>query len=420
MEAQLDPIFQAAVDSKKTPGVAAVALDATGKVLFSKGYGHTLIDPESPAVTVDSPLRIFSCTKLLTTIAALQLVEQGKLDIMTNVEEYLPEISKIQLLRGFNEDGSPDLAAPTKKPTILNLMTHTSGFSYDFFDKKTKQYRKAMGQPSTFEGPHNGMEQYTTPFVLEPGSGYIYGVSTDWLGFVIQKVSGLPLATYIEQNILMPLDMKNSGVDMSHENWEKFMVIHAKDPAGNLAALPPMMFKNSDLIGGGGYLFTTANDYSQLLLTVLNGGTHPLTKVVLLQEGTVKNFLFTDMIPTVGCSPKGIGEVTVATPMASREGTILPGVEKGHSCGLLLANSPVPNGRSKGSGSWAGLSNSYYWIDPAAGKLGLIVNAVIPWMDKDLLHLADALERAVYDKPAAKEVGEPGSNFSGGNYKIDV
>lgn len=414
MEAQLDHIFQAAVDSRKTPGVAAVALDASGKVLFSKGYGHTVIDADSPAVTVDSPLRIFSCSKLVTSIAALQLVEQGKLNVMANVEDYLPEISKIQLLRGFKEDGSPDLTAPTKKPTILNLMTHTAGFSYDFFDKKTKQYRKAMGQPATFEGLHNGMEEYTTPFIFEPGSGYTYGVNTDWLGFVVAKVSGIPLATYIEQNILKPLGMNNSGVDISEENWTKFMAVHAKDPAGNLMALPAMMFKNGELISGGSYLFSTANDYSQLLLTILNGGTNPLSKVTILRADTVKDFLFTDMIPTVGCTSKGIGEVTVATPMSSNEGTMLPGVEKGHSCGFILANGPASNGRSKGSGSWAGISNSYYWLDPAAGKLGIVVNAVTPWMDRDLLHLADALERAVYGKPAAKEVGEPGSNFSSG------
>ena len=135
MESQLDPIFQDAVQSKRIPGAAAIVLDSSGKVLFSKGYGNvTAGDTSSPALTTKTPGFIWSCTKLVTSVAGLQLVEQGKIDLDDPVEKYVPDIKNIKFIDGFNDDGSPKLREPEKKIKMIHLFTHTSGFAYDFFD----------------------------------------------------------------------------------------------------------------------------------------------------------------------------------------------------------------------------------------------------------------------------------------------
>jgi methyl acetate hydrolase len=145
-------------------------------------------------------------------------------------------------------------------------------------------------------------------------------------------------------------------------------------------------------------------------------GTHPTTGATILKPETVKEYIFTDQIPRIGCSNKGIGEIPSTIPQVSRTGEFHPGVSKGWSCGLMTINEDTPNGRKKGSGAWAGLGNCYFWVDPAAGKLGFVVSAILPFFDKDVLHLFDSLERAVYGKPLAKQVAEAGSNFSGGEF----
>lgn len=420
MEDQLDPIFQKAVDLKQVPGVAAVALDRSGKVLFSKGYGHTrLDDPDAPDVTPESPCLMLSCTKLVTCIAALQLIEKRQLSIHDPVAKYVPEIQKVLQLHGFHSDGRPALRPPEKKVLVLHLLTHTSGFTYDTMDHVTLKYRLAVGQTPALYAARSAMEDYMTPLMFEPGSDFVYGISIDWLGMIVERISGQRLADYVDHNILQPLSMRDTGVALTEFQENRFMNIHVKNAKGQLTPTSMRMVVDPEVSPGGIYLYSTCSDYAQLLLTILNNGTHPTLHTTILQSETVKSLLFTDMIPQVGCAPQGIGEIVTSMATVNCEGTFLPGIQKGWSCGFMINNQPLPNGRKEGSGAWSGAGNCYYWIDPIAGKLGFVVCAVMPFFDKQVLHLADALERAVYNKPMAKEVGEAGSNFEGGNFKLD-
>ena len=417
MEAQLDPIFQAAIDAKTVPGVAGVAMDVSGKVLFSKGYGHTTFgDANSAKVTPQTSCVVFSCSKLVTCVAALQLVEQGKLNIQDPAKKYVPEIAKIQRLHGFHADGSPDLRPPEKDILVLHLFTHTAGFSYDFFDQDTLKYRIAAGETPCAYMSRNAREDFNTPLLFEPGSAYSYGISIDWLGFIVASISGLTLAEYADKHIIQPLGLKNMGVSLSEEQEKNFLTVCAKDVDGNLTPSPVKLPENPEVYGGGHFLYSSCEDYANFLVTIVNNGTHPITNVQILKPDTVRDYIFTDMIPAVGCSDKGIGDITASVPALSRTGTFLPGVKKGWSLGVMMANEQVPNGRRKTSGSWAGLGNSYYWMDPVAGKLGFVVSGILPFFDPDILHLVDALERAVYNKSMANAVGEDGSNFAGGEY----
>jgi len=411
MDSRLGNAFSSAAEANKVPGVAAIALDRDGKILFKGAYGVTNASQPSEAakMTADTPMMIFSCTKLFTSVAALQLMEQGKLNLDDPVEKYVPGIADIQVLDGFESDDKPKLRPAKTKATILQLMTHTAGFTYDFFDANTLRYTLATGgQPSTYS---LGIRKlFDTPFKCDPGTEYNYGVNTDWLGFVIEAVSGMRLEEYVEKNITQPLGMKNTVGYLSEDAVRLF--VHHRGADGSLTANPAFAApKDVEVRGGGSYLYSTLNDLSTFLLTILNDGEHPQSNVRILSASTVKDCLFTDQIHKI-CSSAGIGVISSLNPILSNEGELLPGLKKGWSCGLMLnPEEASPKGRSKGSGSWAGLGNLYYWLDPEQGKLGLTMSSILPFMDHELCHLHDELERAVYGHGAASGIGEVGGNF---------
>ena len=331
----------------------------------------------------------------------------------------MPDIKNIQLLKGWNEDGSPRLEPPGKPIKVLHLFTHTAGFAYDFFDQDTLKWRISKDQPPVAYVSRSSMVEYTTPLIFEPGMRYEYGVNIDWLGFIVEKLSGLRLDEYIAKHISQPLGLQTMVSAMTPEQEKDFFTVHMKDAEGNLTSTPTRMAESPEVIPGGHYLYSSCDDYTQFLLTLLNNGTHPKSKVTILKPETVKDYIFTDLLPVVGCSGAEVGKVPSAVSPVTCTGEFLPGVKKGWSLGAMINNEAAPNGRNKGSAAWAGLGNCYYWMDPTAGKLGFVVSAILPFFDKDVLYLADALERAVYEKPMAKEIGAAGSNFEGGSYKVD-
>lgn len=413
MESRLDPVFEAAVKAKKVPAVAAIALDRSGDVLFKGVYNSPdMHDPAAIRMTPRTPVMIWSCTKLVTSVAALQLLEQGKLHLEDPVEKYVPGIANIQVLEGFQPDGEPILRAPKTKATVLHLMTHTAGFSYDVFSKDTLQWRTQVGQTPSEYVAVGALKNFETPFNFDPGTQYQYGINTDWLGFVVEAVTGMPLNEYVERNILKPLGMNDSGSHVKEGASQLVEYLRGED--GGLTAAPAIACATApERFGGGHYLYSTLDDYSTFLLTILNNGTHPASKTEILKAETATEYLFQDQIHKI-CSNKGTGVIETAIPMLSSEGEFLPGVEKGWSCGMMLSLEDSPQGRSAGSGSWAGLGNLYYWLDPKKGKLGFVMSAILPFMDKEVLYLFEELERAVYGHESASGadgIGEISASF---------
>jgi methyl acetate hydrolase len=226
----------------------------------------------------------------------------------------------------------------------------------------------------------------------------------------VEAISGMPLNEYVEKNILKPLGMNESGSHLKEGASQ--LVIHLRGEDGGLVAAPPIVPAAApERYGGGHFLYSSLDDYSSFLLTILNYGTHPTSKTQILKKETVEEYLFKDQIPKI-CSNKGIGMVTTANPALSSEGELLPGLEKGWSCGMMLNLEDSPTGRSAGSGQWAGLGGLYYWVDPKDGKLGLIMSGILPFMDKEILQLFDEMERAVYGHESVEESGGKGGNFS--------
>ncbi|OAP64662.1 hypothetical protein AYL99_00634 [Fonsecaea erecta] len=415
MEAQIRPILEAAVKDKKVPGVGCFIVDSKGNFLLKETAGTThLQDPDAAPFDADTTMAMFSCTKLLTVIAALQLVEQGKISLSDLVEKYVPRISKIPVLESVktDADGKPEpvLRSPASKPTILQLLTHTSGFSYDFFDHGTLAYRVATGRaPMQYHGISD-WEDYETPLVADPGTKYVYGVSIDWLGFVVQEVSGQSLPDYIAEHICKPLGMSETGGKLP-PGKKGISIVHFDMPDGvGLVGVPDAKHnENPRVWGGGGFIYSTMNDYAKLLAALLNQGTSPTTGNSILKPETVQTMLFKDLIgPDVDKS--GIGEVGASIPQASLEGSFLPSIppeKRGWSAGLLINTDDLPHGRKAGSGAWAGLGNLYYWIDPTTGIAGMICTSILPFLNPTVMRLFDELERVAYGHGVSNDGVDP-------------
>jgi methyl acetate hydrolase len=238
-----------------------------------------------------------------------------------------------------------------------------------------------------------------SPLCAEPGEKYTYGIGIDWLGFVVEAISKKPLNQYLEENIFIPLGMKNTGPSFSEDR----VSVHARVDGKLVASPDSKPAANPDRHGGGGYIVSTLEDYSQLLVTILNKGTHPKTQKQILSAKSVDEYLFKDYIPAAlknssdpaaGAAP--IGKISASLPSASNNGEFLPGIKLGWSCGLMLNLEDVPGGRRAMSGCWAGLANLYYWIDPTAGKTGIVMTNVLPFLDKAAAQVFEQVEAAVY------------------------
>ena len=400
MESKLDSLLSAPVKEGKLPSIAAIILDSSGETLYRNAFGVTDITAKSPqAYTASTPTMMFSCTKLVTSIAGLQLIEHGKLRLTDLVETYVPEIKNVQVLIK-DEEGNISTRPTKVKPTILHLITHTSGLTYDFFDSDTLNWQIQNGRTPAIYLQAATVEYHCTPLCTDPGEKYTYGIGIDWLGYVIEAVTQVPLDQYIQTNILTPLGMSNTTSQFRPD--EDRMFVHTPSPTG-LIPIPDLKpSDNPERHGGGAYLISTLDDYSTLLLAVLNNGTHPTTHTRILSSETVERYLFTDHLPEALKSSsqkdpaRDVGRIPSSMPQLTNTGTLLPETQLGWSCGLLLNHEDVKNGRRRGSGAWAGLGNLYYWIDREGGRTGLVMTSLIPFFDKTVLEVFGRVEGAAY------------------------
>lgn len=403
MDKKLDSHFEAA--AKELPGLAATIVDSSGKTLYHKAFGVTNLSSTSPVpYTTSTQTALWSCTKVIASIAALQLMENGKLSLSDPVEKYVPEIANIPVLDNTTKDANgnyPTRPAKTK-PTILQLLTHTAGFTYDFFNQSTLDWTLAQSKT-----PHvylAGMKDvFQTPLSFDPGSKYEYGINIDWVGFVVEAITGTSLDKYVEESILKPLGMDSTTKTFTSDDEKDRLLVHLRmgdNIVGNPDMKPPA---DAEVYGGGHYLISTLDDYSKLLATILNNGTSPTTGATILKKETVQQYLFQDFVPeATKDSPApdkvadDIGAVTTSAPMLSGTGRVLPGLKLGWSCGMMVNLQDVPNGRKAGSGMWAGLGNLYYWIDPKSNIAGMVMTSLLPFMDVKVLELSDALQAVAY------------------------
>jgi methyl acetate hydrolase len=383
----IDSLLAQATEEQTVPGVVAVAGDRDG-TLYEGASGRLSVAGAEPA-RLSTTMALASMTKAITSVAALQLMEQGRLELQQPVADLLPSFQDLQVLEGF--DGEvPRLRAPATRATVRQLLTHTSGLAYWFGNAEVLRYNQLAGIPD----PTTGLRRmFESPLASDPGTRWEYGTSTDWLGLVIEAVSGQDLATYCEQHIFAPLGMSDTTFRATDDQRARLMAIHARTPQGGLVVAPIELPAEPEFWSGGGGLVGTGADYLRFMRALLRGG--ELDGQRVLSSETVE-LAFSDHLDGIE-----LPEVMrSAVPELTNDVPSLP-VAQGFGLGFHLVLEDIPGMRRSGTGDWAGLFNCYYWVDRAAGVAGAFLTQVLPFFDARIVERALGFEAAIYAQVGA-------------------
>jgi methyl acetate hydrolase len=384
----IDLALTEAANATEVPGVVAMAADANG-IIYEGAFGARRLgggaDGQPGAMTLDTVFRIASMTKAVTCVAAMQLVERGKLSLDGPLPDIDEALSAPLVLTGFDAAGRPQLR-PAKRPiTLKHLLSHTAGFSYPMWNPDVGRYLTATGTPAMMTGKRAALRQ---PLVFDPGDKWEYGINIDWVGRLVEAVSGQKLDAYFAEQLTGPLGMRDTGFAPTAEQRQRQAVLHQREADGSLTPLPFEELTEREFFAGGGGLYSTAGDYLAFLRMLLHGGTLKGQKI--LSAETVALMAENH----IGDLPAGI--MKTAMPELSNDAVFFPGNRVRWGLGYMLTLNPGPDGRSAGSVAWGGLFNSYYWLDPEKQVAGLILTQILPWIDPEVMALYGAFERGVY------------------------
>src|ERR1700710_1683668 len=382
-KAQIDQILRQKCESKEIPGVVAIA--ATGnEVIYQGAFGKRDLSKDD-AMTPDSVFWIASMTKATTPSAGMQLVEQGKLSLDEPIGKVLPDLASPQVLEGFDANGKPKLR-PAKKPiTLRHLMTHTAGFAYDMWNGDMVQYLEKTATPSVTTCQNAALK---TPLMTDPGTRWEYGTNIDFVGKAVEAVSGKRLDAYLRENLFAPLGMTDTGFKISEAQRQRLVAMHARGPDGALAPIPFELEQEPEFHMGGGGLYGAAADYIKFTRMILNKG-----------QGNGNQVLKPETVATMSQNHIGdltMGKMTSAVAFATNDVDLYPGMDKKWGLSFMINTAKTPEGRSAGSLAWAGLANTYYWIDPSRDISGVILMQVLPFADGKCLGAFAAFESGVY------------------------
>lgn len=380
----IEQVLQEAVDHKKLPGIVAMVAVAD-RVIYQGAFGERDTIKNMP-MTMDSIFRIASMTKPITSVAIMQLVESGRVKLDEPVATYLPELSEVQVLEEFDvSTGKAKLRLPKTLPTVRQLLSHTSGFVYESFDPQMHAYTSAGAVSSIRQGDGEFLK---APLLFDPGTRWEYGISTDWLGVLVEKVSGQNLETYFLQHIFHPLGMTDTFFDVPPKKQVRVVAVHQRQEDGSWVEQPLQPFKPARFFSGGGGLYSTASDYLKFERMLLGGGT--LGNKRILRSETVDEM-----------SRNQIGDLTLAelrssAPRFAKDPSRIPGSLDKFGLGFAINSKPVEAGRSGGSLAWAGIYNTFFWIDPPTKTCAVILMQLLPFSDEDANSVVEHFERAVY------------------------
>ncbi|KAE8374463.1 beta-lactamase family protein [Aspergillus bertholletiae] len=392
--------------SPKVPGLVYCAVNRDGDVLFSHASGKRGSDSPDP-MSLDTAFWIASCTKLITSIACMQMVEQGKLalDDVEQVQSLAPELEDVQVLES-EADGGFRLVPKDRGITLRMLLNHTSGFGYAFEDLKLRDWSRPAGLDD-FSGHESDVLH--RPLVNQPGTRFQYGTGLDWAGVLVERASSLSLEEYFQQFILRPLGIKSITFFPSAEMKMSLAYMHQRDKDGALSVTDhlyryplvpcrPGREKQRFCMGGAGCFGRPA----EYCTTLLNDGTDPKTGIQLLKPETVKE-MFTDQIPDM---PRYCNEYTPSgKPLLANPCPLVPcdddSLTEGWGLSFSLSHRKSPTGRAAGSASWEGLANLFWFADRENGVGAIIASQILPYGDLQVLGCMEEVEKMIYDELAS-------------------
>jgi methyl acetate hydrolase len=383
LQSEADAVLHKAVVNGDVPGVVAAATDRGGTI-YEGGFGERVLG-SGAAMTTDTVGWIASMTKALTGTAAIQLVEQGRLELDRAAADWLPELAEAQVLEGFDDAGQPLTRPPRRPITLRHLLTHTAGFSYEIWSEQVIRYQQAKGIPGIITCQNAAL---STPLLFDPGERWEYGINIDWAGKMVEAASGKRLGAYMQENIFEPLGMGDTAFKLRPDMRARLAKMHQRGADGGFAPLDLEIPQDPEFEMGGGGLYGTAGDYLKFVRMILNRGAADGHQV--LQPETV------DMMARNQMGECRVRAVKTAMPPLSNDAEFFPGMPKTWGLTFMINMEQAPTGRTAGSLAWAGLANSYYWIDPKKGVGGVYLTQILPFADTKALPLFFEFERTVY------------------------
>jgi methyl acetate hydrolase len=380
--AGVEETLAGAVSSGAVPGAAAVVADREG-VFHEAVAGVVQVDREQP-VSVTTMFRFASMTKPLASVAALQLVEQGLLGLDQPVASVLPEFGALQVLEGFDGD-IPRLRPPVRQAVVRELLNHTSGLSYFFTNADVLRYHEVTGL-TTDDG---ALESLKAPLVADPGTRWEYGVSSDYLGLVVEAVSGLDLNAYLREHVFLPLGMVDATFSPTDEQRARMMPVHYRGADGALLAGEDILAAAPEFSSGGGGAYGTVRDYGRFAAALLGGGELDGTRI--LDPATVA-LMFDE----------SLGDIELPDAIYSSDPELtndvpFPAVRQDFALGLNVMLEDLPGMRRAGSGGWSGIFNTHFWVDRAAGVAAVLLTQVLPCYEPRVVsELVERFEGRVY------------------------
>ena len=392
MAEKLDALLSAGVERGDVPGVAALVTDRDG-VIHEAAFGERVLGGGT-AMSLDTVFFIASMTKAITGVAAMQLVERGKLSLDAPTGEVVPELGEVQVLTGFDAGCAPVLRPPKSQVTLRQLLTHTAGFGYDTWHRQIKWFAETTGIVSRATGKRAALG---TPLMFDPGTRWEYGINIDWAGLMIEAVTGERLGDYMAKNIFEPLGMSSTAFRITDDMEARRAVVHQRGPDG-LSPMPGFkIIQDPEVQAGGGGIYSTIGDYGAFTRMILNKG-----------KGNGNQILRPETVEMMSVNQMGdcrVVELKTYDPKRSLAAEFFPGVPKTWGLSFMINEADAPTGRPAGSLAWAGLANTYFWIDPRNGIAGVYATQILPFVDEKSLPLFLAFETAVYDSLA--ETGKP-------------
>jgi methyl acetate hydrolase len=365
-----DGILQKVVTGKpRVPGVVAMITSRSGNI-YEGAVGERVLGGQ--AMTTDTVFAIFSTTKAITGTTVLQCVEEGKLDLDAPAKVYVPDIGKLQVLDGFDENGNPKMRAPKRDITTRMLMLHTAGLGYDFFNVNYFRLAQERGQPSVVTCSKASL---MTPLLFDPGDKWEYGSNIDWCGQIVEHIRGMRLGEVMNERIFAPLGMEDIAFSLTPSMRPRLALIHQREPDGSLTPLPDMQLPADPEVHMGGHgLYASIGEYMKFIRMWLNDGAGPNGRVLRKDtvEAAVRNGL--EAYQTVVMLPGVIATL-------SNDAEFFPGLKKSWSYTFMVNDEDAPTGRPAGSIGWAGLANTFYWIDRKNGFGGYWATQILPFGD---------------------------------------
>jgi methyl acetate hydrolase len=364
-----DAILNRVVTSDpRVPGVVAMATDRQRNI-YEGAAGKRRLDRDAD-MTTDTVFAIFSTTKAITGTAALQLVEEGKLDLDAPAKNYLPDIGKLRVIEGFDANGEPRLRAPKRDITTRMLLLHTAGLGYDFFNETYNRLAQEKGQPSVITASKAAL---MTPLLFEPGEKWEYGSNLDWCGQVIEGITGRRLAEVFQTRIFEPLGMRETTFEITDALRQRVAGMHARNADGSLVPMDFELPAKPEVHMGGHGLYSTVGDYMRFIRMWLNDGNGEHGRV--LKAETVR------MAEKNQLGDKKIKMLPGVIPSLSNDAEFFPGLSKSWALTFMVNDEEAPTGRPAGALGWAGLANLFYWIDRRNGFGGFWATQILPFAD---------------------------------------